>query len=112
MVPLWSTNANLLTTAPPGNNSGDARVTPSDSPEAVTAKTLDQLFQPDSVQFVKIDCQSADENILLGGRRLFTESKKIRLVVEEPKGIPESAFGIPLVRKTEDANFYYERVAP
>lgn len=107
-LPLWSSNARLLVKAPPSDNSGDARTNPSDSPDAVEALTLDNWFKPDSVQLVKIDCQDSDAEILVGGRRLFTQSKRIRFVVESPGNVPE-LFGIPLKFKTQDNNYFYEK---
>lgn len=65
-------------------NTGDSyieRDSNSQSP-LIRSVTLDSLFQPNTVDVIKIDCQGSDNTIVEGGKRLLTESSDIKVFYE------------------------------
>ena len=103
MMPLWESNA-LLSINQSNENTGDVRV--SENLGDYPAMTLDRLFAPNTVDFLKIDCQGADQKILRGGKNLIINSQKMKLLVEDGGNVP-TEFGFKLVRHIQQEQTYY-----
>lgn len=83
---LWSFHSTQKFKFPIGGNiAGDSKA--QDGDNLVRCYTLDELFAPNSVDFIKIDCQGSDYFILEGGRKLLSESLNIKVLVEKEGGL-------------------------
>jgi FkbM family methyltransferase len=88
-APLWESRAQMRMSQG-GGNTGDVSVHFDELPNApldLTSEVLDELFEPDTVDFVKLDCQGADYTILLGAKRLLKESLAMKLMMEKMFGV-------------------------
>ena len=86
MLPLWD-SVTTLSIGQGSDNTGDVRVSATEGVLTVLSTTLDLLFSPNTVDFLKIDCQGVDPRILRGGRRLISGSEKIKVLVEDHGGV-------------------------
>ena len=89
---LWNEQKQLCINEPKSGNVADTKVGEpiSGLPATIQAYTLDQILYPNSVDFIKTDCQGSDYRVLMGANRLIRES------VRPMKFLLERGFGIDL----------------
>lgn len=80
----WNEKAKLWAGEPHGNTGGAGVGGPTRGGEwNVWGETLDTIFRPSEVQFMKIDCEGADSRVLEGSRRILTEGSP-QILIESP----------------------------
>jgi FkbM family methyltransferase len=84
-LPLWETERQVFRHPHNSKNTGDTQIRLA-GPYPMTSSYLDALFEPNSVDFLKTDCQGSDYWILKGGKTLILDSPRIKILTEFDQG--------------------------
>lgn len=112
---LWhsSTILPLISERNIGRTGGSHIYRMGDNPTAVRptlVTTLDSLFPPGSVDFLKVDCEGSDTNILIGATNLLMKGSP-KLMVENPPVEFLKALGYEQTARFEDEQtWFFEKV--
>lgn len=93
---VYDRDVHIQVWAKKGGNTGDVRIFPTLNGEVVgvDAVTLDTYFAPRNVDFIKIDAQGAEYNILKGAGSLIRRSLGLKLMVEYSRDLMVEGFKI------------------
>ena len=75
----------------------------------IPATTLDSMFQPNQIDFIKIDCEGSDRNVIIGAMEILTQGHAKLMVESPPKGILESWGYKEVLHFPDEQTYFFEK---
>ena len=70
---------------------------------------LDGMFKPNDIDFIKIDCEGSDRNILVGAMEILTNGHAKIMIENPPKGVLESWGYKEILRFPDEQTWFFEK---